>query len=90
MSILRYYIFYYLKFASKAVNHILTECAIGLNKLEVMSPLLFPLFVVVLELFLQRVHMRGLILDDITFIILMLIANNMVISSDNVWIFKTV
>ena len=54
------------------------ECAVGLKQGEVISPLLFSLFIEDLELFLQGDLSSGLCLDDITFI-LMLFADDMVI-----------
>ena len=54
------------------------ECAVGLKQGEVISPLLFSLFIDDLELFLQDDVNSGLTLDDIT-IILMLFADDMVI-----------
>ena len=56
----------------------LFECAVGLKQGEVISPLLFSLFIEDLELFLQGDLSSGLCLDDITFI-LMLFADDMVI-----------
>ena len=54
------------------------ECAVGLKQGEVISPILFSLFIEDLELFLQEDPNCGLSLDDITFI-LMLFADDMVI-----------
>ena len=54
------------------------ECAVGLKQGEVISPLLFSLFIEDLELFLQEDQNCGLRLDDITFL-LMLFADDMVI-----------
>ena len=54
------------------------ECAVGLRQGEVMSPMLFSLFIEDLELFLQNEPACGLSIDDITFI-LMLFADDMVI-----------
>ena len=54
------------------------ECAVGLKQGEVISLLLFSLFIEDLELFLQGDLSSGLCLDDITFI-LMLFADDMVI-----------
>ena len=54
------------------------DCAVGLKQGEVMSPLLFSLFVEDLELFLQNDQCSGLSIDEITFI-LMLFADDMVI-----------
>ena len=59
------------------------ECAIGLKQGEVISPLLFSLFVDDLELFLQGDPNCGLNLDDITFI-LMLFADDMVILGNSI------
>ncbi len=58
------------------------ECAIGLKQGEVMSPVLFSLFLEDLELFLQGSNESGLTLDDVTFI-LMLFADDMVILSNS-------
>ena len=46
------------------------ECAVGLKQGEVISPLLFPLFIEDLELFLQGDLRSGLCLDDIAFILI--------------------
>ena len=54
------------------------ECAVGLKQGEVISPLLFSLFIEDLELFLQEDQNCGLRLDDITFL-LMLFVDDMVI-----------
>ena len=54
------------------------DCAVGLKQGEVMSPLLFSLFIEDLELFLQDNQCCGLSIDDITYI-LMLFADDMVI-----------
>ncbi len=54
------------------------ECAVGLKQGEVLSPVLFALFVEDLELFLQNEPDSGFSFDDITFI-LMLFADDMVI-----------
>ena len=54
------------------------ECAVGLKQGEVISPLLFSLFIEDFELFLQDDQNCGLRLDDITFL-LMLFADDMVI-----------
>ena len=62
---------------SEGVILILTnECAIGLKQGEVISPILFSLFIEDLELFLQGDQNCGLSIDDITFI-LMLFADDM-------------
>ena len=45
------------------------ECAIGLKQGEVISPILFSVFLDDLELFLQNGNDSGLSLDDLTFII---------------------
>ena len=45
------------------------ECAIGLKHGEVISPLLFSLFIEDLELFLHNDPNRGVTLDDVTFIL---------------------
>ena len=50
----------------------------GLKQGEVISPMLFSLFIEDLELFLQNDQRSGLSLDEITFI-LMLFADDMVI-----------
>ena len=54
------------------------DCAVGLKQGEVISPMLFSLFIEDLELFLQNDQCSGLSLDEITFI-LMLFADDMVI-----------
>ena len=54
------------------------ECAVGLKQGEVISPLLFSLFIEILELFLQEDQTCVLRLHDITFL-LMLFADDMVI-----------
>ena len=54
------------------------DCAVGLKQGEVISPMLFSLFIEDLELFLQNDQRSGLSLDEITFI-LMLFADDMVI-----------
>ena len=54
------------------------DCAVGLKQREVISPILFSLFIEDLELFLQEDPTCGLSLDEITFI-LMLFADDMVI-----------
>ena len=54
------------------------DCAVGLKQGEVISPILFSLFIEDLELFLQEVPTCGLSFDEITFI-LMLFADYMVI-----------
>ena len=54
------------------------DYAVGLNQGEVISPMLFSLFIDDLELFLQDDQCCGLSIDDITFI-LMLFADDMVI-----------
>jgi hypothetical protein len=54
------------------------ECAIGLKQGEVMSPLLFALFVEDLELFLQNYSASGLSIKDIT-LILMLFADDIAV-----------
>ena len=59
------------------------ELAICLKQGEVISPLLFSLFIEDLELFLQNDPNCGLTLDDVTFI-LMLFADDMVIVANNV------
>ena len=53
-------------------------CAVGLKQGEVISPILFSLYIEDLELFLQEDPTCGLSLDEITFI-LMLFADDMVI-----------
>ena len=54
------------------------DCAVGLKQGEVISPILFSLFIEDLELFLQEDPTCGLSFDEITFI-LMLFADYMVI-----------
>ena len=54
------------------------DCAVGLKQGEVMSPVLFSLFINDLELFLKNGESCGLSIDDIT-LILMLFADDMVI-----------
>ena len=54
------------------------DCAVDLKQGEVISPMLFSLFIEDLELFLQDDQCCGLSIDDITFI-LMLFADDMVI-----------
>ena len=54
------------------------DCAVGLKQGEVISPMLFSLFIEDLELFLQDDQCCGLSIADITFI-LMLFADDMVI-----------
>ena len=54
------------------------DCAVGLKQGEVISPILFSLFIEDLELFLQEDPTCGLSFDEITFI-LMLFADDMVI-----------
>ena len=58
-------------------------CAVGLKQGEVISPLMFSLFIEDLELFLQDNHSSGLLLDDILFI-LMLFADDMAILGNSV------
>ena len=53
------------------------DCAVGLKRGEVISPMSFSLFIEDLELFLQDDQCCGLSTDDITFI-LMLFAGDMV------------
>ena len=59
------------------------ECAIGLKQGEVMSPILFSLFLEDLELFLQNDGNAGISIDEIC-LILMLFADDMVIISQSV------
>ena len=59
------------------------NCAVGLKQGEVISPLMFSLFIEELELFLQDIHSSGLLLDDIMFI-LMLFADDMAILGNGV------
>ena len=54
------------------------ECSIGLQQGEVISPVIIPMFLEDLELFLQDDINSGLTIDDIT-IILLLFADDMVI-----------
>ena len=54
------------------------DCAVGLKQGEVISPMLFSLFIEDLELFLQDDQCYGLSIDAITFI-LVLFADDMVI-----------
>ena len=54
------------------------KCSLGLRQGEVISPIMFSLFIEDLELFLQRDVHSGLLLDDIT-LILLLFADDMVI-----------
>ena len=59
------------------------ECSVGLKQGEVMSPLLFSLFLEDLEMFLLDDVNSGITIDDISFI-LMLFADDMVILGKNV------
>ena len=54
------------------------ECAVGLRQGEVISPVLFALFIEDIELILQNEASSGLTIDDITFILL-LFADDMAI-----------
>ena len=58
-------------------------CAVGLKQGEVISPLIFSLFIEDVELFLQDNHSSRLLLDDIMFI-LMLFADDMAILGNGV------
>ena len=60
------------------------ECAIGLKQGEVLSPILFSLFIEDLELFLQDDLNSGLTLNDHLTFILMLFADDMVVLANNV------
>lgn len=59
------------------------KCAVGLKQGEIMSPILFAMFVDDLELFLEDNPQSGLSIDEITFI-LMLFADDMVIMGKTV------
>ena len=58
------------------------ECAVGLKQGEVISPLLFSLFIEDLELFLQEDQNCGLRLDDITFLLLLFPDDMVILGKD--------
>lgn len=59
------------------------DCAVGLKQGEILSPIIFALFLEDLELFLQENNSSGLSLNDVTFI-LMLFADDMAILGNSV------
>ena len=58
------------------------DCAVGLKQGEVISPILFSLFIEDLELFLQEDPTCGLSLDEITFILMLFADDTVILGKD--------